>query len=72
MGQGSTPTTWSTHGWWRWKKEDSIKEKEDPEGRRLENWEENTIARRTGTCNQIQKKYIQELTSSNWADDNLL
>ena len=48
MGQESMPATWSTYGWWRWKKEDSIKEKEDPEGGRSKNWEENTIATRTG------------------------
>ena len=48
MGQGSTLATWSTRGGWRWKKEYSIKEKEDPKGGRSENWEENTVTIRIG------------------------
>ena len=44
MGQESMPTIWSTHGGWRWKNVDSIKEKEYPEEGGSEEEEKNTVA----------------------------
>ena len=43
MGQGSKPATWSTCGGWRWKEEDSIREKEAPEWEGTENWKGKTL-----------------------------
>ena len=71
MGQGATPETWSTCQGWGWKKEDSIKKEEDLENkdRKLR---EKHCSNKNCTFNQIQKKYIQELTSSDYANDDFL
>ena len=55
MGHESTSETWSTHGGWRWKKEDSIKEKEYPKERGSENEEENTVGTRTGFVTKFKR-----------------
>ena len=55
MGNESTSETWSTRGGWRWKKEDSIKEKEYPKERGSENEEENTVGTRTGFVTKFKR-----------------
>ena len=55
MEQGSMSETWSTRGGWRWKKEDSIKEKEYPKERGSENEEENTVGTRTGFVTKFKR-----------------
>ena len=71
MGHGATSKTWSTHQGWGWKKEDSIKEEKD-----LENKDQKLrgkhCSNKNCTCNQIQKKYIQESTSLDCAEDDFL
>ena len=53
------------------KDEDTIKQKENPKGRGSENYERNTVVIRTVLVINF-KKYIQELISSNYADDDFL
>ena len=55
MGQGSKPATWSTRGGWRWKEEESIREREAPECEGSKNWEENTVATRTGLVIKLKR-----------------
>ena len=55
MGHESTSETWSTRRGWRWKKEDSIKEREYPKERGSENEEENTVGTRTGFVTKFKR-----------------
>ena len=71
MGQRSTPAIWATRGGKKWKKEGSIKQEEDPEREGSENGKRNIVTIRTILVIKL-KNYIQELTSSNCAEDDFL